>query len=122
MGADANSEKIVCTRGAEIALTDEFIKSDSTLSPSKAGELIETCLSNSASHEDELQKLKEVGTKTPILPSEIGTDFNFRREIVWKNVAGFAVLHLLALVGIYLMIAQKCYHKTTIYCEYHHLP
>lgn len=35
-------------------------------------------------------------------PTKIKTDWNFKREIVWKNVIGFLMLHLAALYGIYL--------------------
>ncbi|KAK9878855.1 hypothetical protein WA026_003689 [Henosepilachna vigintioctopunctata] len=41
-------------------------------------------------------------TKKKILPSEIGTDYSFKRKIVWKNVFAFVVLHLGALYGLYL--------------------
>lgn len=34
------------------------------------------------------------------LPSEIGTDYNFKRKIVWFNTLGFVALHLAALVGL----------------------
>lgn len=36
------------------------------------------------------------------LPAEIGTDYDFKRSVVWKNALGFLVLHLLALYGVYL--------------------
>lgn len=38
----------------------------------------------------------------PKLPQDIGTDYSFKRQIVWKNVLGFIVLHLSALYGLYL--------------------
>lgn len=69
------------------------------------------------SHEEELKKLKEIGSKTPILPSQIGTDFNYKREIVWWNCFGFALLHLIGLVGTYMMLDGTANVKTTIYCE-----
>lgn len=36
-----------------------------------------------------------------LLPQEIGTDYTFKRKIVWPNAIGFLVLHLLALYGVY---------------------
>lgn len=41
------------------------------------------------------------------LPAEIGTDYNFKRKIVWFNALGFLVLHLAALYGIYLCFYAK---------------
>lgn len=41
--------------------------------------------------------------KFPQLPKDIGTDYNFKRKIVWKNVAGFIVLHAAAFYGLYLL-------------------
>ncbi|KAJ8965393.1 hypothetical protein NQ314_004144 [Rhamnusium bicolor] len=38
------------------------------------------------------------------LPAEIGTDYNFKREIVWKNALGFLALHLAGLYGFYLSL------------------
>ncbi|KAK4882902.1 hypothetical protein RN001_006221 [Aquatica leii] len=38
------------------------------------------------------------------LPAQIGTDYNFRRKIVWFNVLGFIALHLSALYGYYLCL------------------
>lgn len=40
----------------------------------------------------------------PKLPQDIGTDYTFKRRIVWKNVLGFIVLHLAALYGLYLAL------------------
>lgn len=36
------------------------------------------------------------------LPCEIGTDYNFKRKIVWFNLIGFVFLHILALYGLLL--------------------
>lgn len=50
------------------------------------------------------------------LPSEIGTDYNFKHKVVWFNAIGFLVLHLAALYGIYL-----CFFTTllsTLYSKY----
>lgn len=32
----------------------------------------------------------------------VGTDFSFKRKLVWKNVIGFLILHMFALYGLYL--------------------
>ncbi|KAJ8985371.1 hypothetical protein NQ317_008405 [Molorchus minor] len=45
------------------------------------------------------------------LPSDIGTDYSFKRKIVWKNAIGFLILHLAALYGQYLCF--YC-HKATV--------
>ncbi|XP_044728784.1 (11Z)-hexadec-11-enoyl-CoA conjugase-like [Chrysoperla carnea] len=37
-----------------------------------------------------------------MLPAEIGTDWSFKREIVWFNAIGFLILHLAAIYGFYL--------------------
>lgn len=70
-------------------------------------------------HEVELQKLREIGAKTPILPSQIGTDLSFKRDIVWKNLIGFIVLHVCALYGILITFQNVPSYKTTIFCEYY---
>lgn len=67
------------------------------------------------SHEDELKKLKEIGAKTPILPSQIGTDFSFKREVVWSNAIGFAALHLCAVIGVVLGLFLITDLRTSIY-------
>ncbi|KAF5295122.1 hypothetical protein FQA39_LY13273 [Lamprigera yunnana] len=38
------------------------------------------------------------------LPAEIGTDFNYKRTIVWFNALGFLALHLAAFYGLYLCL------------------
>lgn len=40
----------------------------------------------------------------PKLPQDIGTDYTFKRQIVWKNVLGFIVLHIAAVYGLYLAL------------------
>lgn len=89
-----------------------FNQEHSTLDLSKT----ETQLKESnLSHEDELKKLKEIGAKTPILPSQIGTDFNFKREVVWSNAIGFAALHLCAVTGVILGLFLITDLRTSIY-------
>lgn len=60
--------------------------------------------------------------RTPIetsikLAKEIGTDFTFKREIVWFNAIGFLVLHLCGVYGVYLMFSGEAKIWTTIYCK-----
>lgn len=81
-------------------------------------EIIKNSMNGHLSHEEELQKLKEIGSKTPILPSEIGTDFSFKRDIVWPNAIGFALLHICAAIGCLLCIFNISDPRTTAYCEY----
>lgn len=124
MGADANVKPIVCSRAAELAQNEEkqlLVNSDllmeehSTLPIAKATELVENC--SYLSHTDELNKFKEVGAKTPILPSQIGTDFNYKRQIVWFNAIGMTMLHITGIIGIGLAMFGFCQFKTTLYCE-----
>lgn len=119
MGADANSQHLVnrhrsaiSSKGDEKILNeDEFDNEITTLNPSATDDVINANLP----HDKELEKLKEIGAKTPILPSEIGTDFNFKREIVWPNAIGFLVLHLCALVGVVITLLRMVDIRTTIY-------
>jgi len=53
-----------------------------------------------------LTRSKEQTVKRFILPADIGTDPNFKREIVWKNVFGFILLHSGAFYGIYLCLTE----------------
>lgn len=105
MGADSKTKKIVCSKQAEIQnnhpetkkvlVNEEFLRSeDSTLkfNVAKASELVETC--KDLSHDEELKKYREVGAHIPILPSEIGTDFNYTHKVVWFNAIGFVLLHV----------------------------
>lgn len=62
-------------------------------------------------------RLQAIGAKTPIMPSDIGTDYAFQRQIVWSNAIGFAVLHALAVYGLVLTVMNYPLFKTTLYCE-----
>jgi hypothetical protein len=127
MGADANTKPIVCTRTAKISTVDmeEKVKhltmsnsqEDSTLTHSAAEKIVETC-SQLTTHADELKVLKEIGKHTPILPSEIGTDPDYKYTIVWFNTIGFVILHLIALWGVCIAFSGNCDIRTTIYCEW----
>lgn len=123
MGADANSQHLVnrhrsalsSTADEKILNEDAFDNEITTLKPNATDEVI----SGNLSHDRELQKLKEIGSKTPILPSEIGTDFNFKREIVWPNALGFLMLHLCGLVGILITLMRMVDIRTTLYGMYY---
>lgn len=93
----------------------DFDADVSTLGPAVNEVLKETQV---LPHDEALDKLKEVGAKTPILPSEIGTDFSFKRQIVWKNAIGFLILHICALVGIFLSLLGYPRVYSVIYSKY----
>ncbi|XP_058130741.1 acyl-CoA Delta-9 desaturase-like [Anopheles ziemanni] len=136
MGADSLTKTILCAKTPELietAIADrkpeqsqtdphsfpstsesDVALSESTLSGAQFEKVLQTC--NTVAHEAEAdRKLKEIGSATPILPSEIGTDFNFKREIVWKNVIGFLLLHLCGWVGLHLAFWRYCDYRTTLY-------
>lgn len=48
-----------------------------------------------------------VETVYPKVNLKIGTDKNFKRQIVWLNVFGFVVLHLAAIYGLGLIWRAK---------------
>lgn len=101
MGADAKTTTILsCSK-------ETIVMSENNLEKLKE-----------VTHNEELKKLKEIGSKTPILPSEIGTDFNYKREIVLWNCFGFALLHLIGFIGIFMFFNGSTDIRTTIYCEY----
>lgn len=119
MGADANSQHLVNRHRSAISSKadekllneDAFDNEITTLNPSATDEVMRANLS----HEKELEKLKEIGSKTPILASQIGTDFNFKRAIVWPNAIGFLLLHLCALAGVLITLLGMVDIRTTIY-------
>jgi hypothetical protein len=125
MGADGNTKQIVCTRAVELLTTNskapclnaDLLKSeDSTLPLAKAVELVNKC-STLKTHDEELKTFKEVGSKTPILASEIGTDPNYEFSYVWFNYIGFVILHFIGLSGAGAAILGHCSIWTTLYCE-----
>ena len=113
---DDISNELSSTSYASSSKEDVFDAEITTL-PSTTRELIETQIVH-LSHTETLQNLKEIGSKTPILPSEIGTDFSYKRQVVWSNALGFFVLHLLAAIGVGLIINGKSDYRTFIYSEY----
>lgn len=52
------------------------------------------------------------------LPKEIGTDYTFKRKIVWFNAIGFLIMHLAALYGYYLCFQAK--FLTILWSKYDH--
>lgn len=98
---------------ASEVIEDEFDSEITTLG-SHASDTIKT-VTDKLSHDDALDKLKEIGAKTPILPSEIGTDFSYKRKVVWPNAIGFLALHLTALVGVLLPLFGFVDFRTLIY-------
>lgn len=125
MGADANTKQIVCSRPVEFLTPDNkepFVNTDlleiedSTLPIAKAVELVNKCM-NLKTHHEELETFKDVGSKTPILPSQIGTDPNYKFSFVWFNLIGFIALHVIGLTGALAAILGFCSIWTTLYCE-----
>lgn len=94
---------------------EKFDEEFTTLDTKTKADLVNTTCA--LSHDDALHKLKEVGSKTPILPSQIGTDFSYKREIVWKNALGFLALHICALIGVLLVMVGLTDIRTVLYCE-----
>lgn len=125
MGADANTKQIVCTRAAELLKTDMMSSDasgdlmdleDSSLPIAKAVELVNRC-TNASTHDDELKTFKEVGSKTPVLASEIGTDPNYKFTFVWFNFIGFILLYIVGLTGGLAGLFGVCQYKTSFYSE-----
>lgn len=127
MGADANTKQIVCSKTAQLLSTtteksitevnESLLQTeDSTLPVAKAFELVNNC-SKLESHQDELKAYKDIGSKTPILTSEIGTDENYKFSIVWFNLLGFILLHIIGFSGALAAVLGYCQVKTSLYCE-----
>lgn len=126
MGAGSKTKQIVCSRTAELSQSDfkrptvnlELLdEENSTLPITKAVELVNNCI-RLETHEEELKKFKEVGSKTPILPREIGTDPNYKMDIVWFNAIGFVILHIIGLSGALYGVLGLCKIRTSLYCKY----
>lgn len=113
------SDKDSITGSEQHSSDGEFDTEVSTLDPTIAEELIET--TQNLPHDEALDKLKEIGAKTPILPSEIGTDFNYKRVVVWPNAIGFLVLHICALVGVGLSLFGYANYKTILYSKWNQM-
>lgn len=123
MGADAITKENTCIRTSQLLRAEKkvpdvtlLLSEDSTLPIAKAVELVNKC-NNLKSHDDELKAFREVGSKTPILPSEIGTDSNYQFTYVWFNLIGFVILHMIGLSGALAAILGYCQLRTTLYCK-----
>lgn len=131
MGADCNTKRVFCSSTPPPSETEslkpsddenkdigQYLRSeDSTLSIEKAVEAFDKC-GNMSSHDDELKQLKKVGAQTPILPSEIGTDPDYKFTFVWPNFIGFILLHMIGVSGALAGLFGYCQYKTSIYCEF----
>jgi hypothetical protein len=98
------------------SMNDPFEAEDSTLSINEAVDLVNKCI-QLKTQEEKLKKIKEVGSKTPILASEIGTDPNYKFTVVWFNYIGFIILHIIGYTGMLAAILGYCKIQTTLYCE-----
>lgn len=58
---------------------------------------------------------KTNGTTKKTLPSEIGTDYSYKRKIIWRYALGNAIVHLGALYGLYLV--PQAYFKTLVWSK-----
>ncbi|CAO1433737.1 unnamed protein product [Diamesa tonsa] len=123
MGAGSKTKQIVCSRTAELSQSDFkrptvnlqlLDEENSTLPINDAVKLVNNCI-RLETHEEELKKFKEVGSKTPILPREIGTDPNYKMEIVWFNAIGFVILHIIGLSGALYGVLGLCKIRTSLY-------
>ncbi|XP_055697530.1 acyl-CoA Delta-9 desaturase-like [Phlebotomus papatasi] len=123
MGVDAlSATRVYC----DMEKLDSIEKSTQHIHPEITEDLADSTINNEAINkiiecnklvnEDEKEaKIKEIGANTPILPSEIGTDFNFKREIVWFNAIGFLLLHIAALIGGLLALLGYAKFYTVVY-------
>lgn len=67
---------------------------------------------------DMTNKPKVILDKSNLLPADIGTDFNFKRKIVWKNAIGFLFLHLLAVYGLIIQLLGYADFRTILYTTF----
>lgn len=128
MGADAfhdavrkispRAKELISSKVFDVPTVDRNLleSEDSTMTLKEAVELVNQC-SKLESHEDELEKFKQIGSKTPILASEIGTDPNYEMKIVWFNLIGFIVLHIIGLTGGLAAVLGFCKVRTSLYCK-----
>jgi hypothetical protein len=118
MGADANTKQTICTKTAALLDTEMLQKEDSTIPIAKAVELINKFGESHHTHEEALQKCREVGSQIPvIMNSEIGTDPDYKFSFVWFNTIGFVVLHIIGISGWLAALLGYCRVYTFLYCE-----
>lgn len=120
MGAEANAQQTICSKTAALLTVDtEMMQAeDSTLPLAKAIDLVNKC-STLVTHEEELKAFKEVGSKTPILTPEVGTDPDYKFTIVWFNFIGFIILHIIGFSGVAAAVFGYCSVWTSLYCEFY---
>lgn len=49
------------------------------------------------------------------LPKEIGTDYTYKRRVVWFNAIGFLILHLCGFVGLFM--CGICHQLTILWSK-----
>lgn len=59
-----------------------------------------------------INKVEEVATKNN---EQIGTDLKFKRKIVWFNVYGFTIFHILGLIGLFGWFTGIADIRTTLF-------
>lgn len=59
--------------------------------------------------------LNNAEVPTTSINEQIGTDLKFKRKIVWLNVYGFAIFHILGLVGLYGWLTGIPDIRTTLF-------
>lgn len=52
-----------------------------------------------------------------ITGKQIGTDYNYKHELVWKNVIGFIILHCLALWGFVIALTGEIKFGTYLWSK-----
>ena len=50
--------------------------------------------------------------------NKIGTDFTFKREIVWFNAIGFLLLMTTGVIGVFAAVMRYCLWQTTLWSKY----
>ncbi|XP_047504459.1 stearoyl-CoA desaturase 4-like [Pieris napi] len=59
-----------------------------------------------------MNNINNIKNKELITSKDIGTDFSYKHEIVWKNVVVFAILHCLGIWGIKILVTGGVSWKT----------
>lgn len=55
----------------------------------------------------------------PVANKNIGTDYSYKHEVVWKNAIGFLILHFLGLWGLYLVLTGSVNVYTAGWSKYY---
>lgn len=69
---------------------------------------------------EEFSKIMVNKDKCEMFPhiESIGTDLTYKHEIVWKNVFGFLVMHILAAYGMLLFFMGTYRINTVLWSKY----